>query len=144
MVLYKMIQGTNEAFANIETKFEKVESRHDQMASSQKMLETQIGQVANKVGVHEQGSLPSQPDPNGKEYCKAITLRNGRELPEIEAIKPKEKVLSKEDEIVEAEVENSEKVDDEQKEEVAPKAPVKPYMPLIPFPQRLHNMQLEK
>ncbi|XP_074327014.1 uncharacterized protein LOC141664955 [Apium graveolens] len=97
-----MIQGTTGAFANIETKFEKVESRLDQMTSSQKMLETQIGQIANKVGVREQGSLPSQPDPN-------------------------------------------EKVDDEQKEEeVAPKAPGKPHVPPIPFPQRLHNRQLEK
>ncbi|XP_074377249.1 uncharacterized protein LOC141718763 [Apium graveolens] len=145
VALNKMIQGTTRAFANIETKFEKVESRLDQMASSQKMLETQIGQIANKVGVREQGSLPSQPDPNGKEHCKAITLRNGREFPEIEAIKPKEKVMSKEEEIVKAEVENSEKVDDEKKiEEVALKSPSKPYVPPIPFPQRLHNRQLEK
>ncbi|XP_074347102.1 uncharacterized protein LOC141685925 [Apium graveolens] len=44
-----MIQGTTGAFANIETKFEKVESRLDQIASSQKMLESQIGQIANKI-----------------------------------------------------------------------------------------------
>ncbi|XP_074355759.1 uncharacterized protein LOC141695411 [Apium graveolens] len=144
VALNKMMQGTTRAFANIETKFDKVESRLDQMMSSQKMLENQIGQIANKVGVREQGSLPSQPDPNGKEHCKAITLRNGRELPEIEAIKPKEKVLSKEDEIVEAEMENSKKVYDEQKEEVALKAPIKTYLPPIPFPQRLYNRKLEK
>ena len=69
-----MIQGTTGAFANMETKFEKVESRLDQMASSQKMLEVQIGQIANKVGVREQGSLPSQPDLKGNEQCKACLL----------------------------------------------------------------------
>ncbi|XP_063941166.1 uncharacterized protein LOC135149396 [Daucus carota subsp. sativus] len=141
----KMIQGTTGAFANMETKFEKVESRLDQMASSQKMLEVQIGQIANKVGVREQGSLPSQPDLKGNEQCKAITLRNGRELPEVEVVKRNEKGPSKKDELVESEAEISEKENDEQKEdEIAPKVPVKPYVPPIPFPQRLHNKKLEK
>ncbi|XP_074336546.1 uncharacterized protein LOC141673699 [Apium graveolens] len=55
------------------------------MALSQKMLESQIGQIANKIGMCEQGALPSPPDVNIKEQCEAITLRNGRELPEIVA-----------------------------------------------------------
>nr|XP_017233145.1 PREDICTED: uncharacterized protein LOC108207196 [Daucus carota subsp. sativus] len=123
IALNKMIEGTTGAFANMETKFEKVESRLDQMASSQKMLEVQIGQIANKVGVREQGSPPSQPDLNGNEHCKAITLRNGRELPEVEAVKRNEKAPSKKDELVESEAEISEKENDEQKEdEIAPKA----------------------
>ena len=96
-----MIQGTTRAFANMETKFEKVESRLDQMASSQKMLEVQFGQIANKVGVCEQGSLPSQPDLNGNEHCKPITLRNGRELPEVEAVKRNDKAPLKKDKLVE-------------------------------------------
>ncbi|XP_017221328.1 uncharacterized protein LOC108198059 [Daucus carota subsp. sativus] len=81
------------------------------------MLEMQIGQIANKVGVRDQGSLPSQPDVNVKEHCKAITLRSGRELPEIV---------------------------DEQKYDTAPKANLKQYVPPIPFPQRLTNRKLEK
>nr|XP_017227762.1 PREDICTED: uncharacterized protein LOC108203369 [Daucus carota subsp. sativus] len=122
IALSKMIQGTTGAFANMETKFEKVESRLDQMASSQKMLEVQIGQIANKVGVREQGSLPSQPDLKGNEQCKAITLRNGRELPEVEVVKRNEKAPSKKDELVESEAEISKKENDEQKEdEIAPK-----------------------
>ena len=144
VALNKMIQGTTGAFANIETKFGQFDSRLDQLASSQKMMEVQIGQIANKVGVREHGSLPSQTDINGKEHCKAITLRNGRELPEVEVVKPDKKVLSKEDELVEAEVEISEKVVEQQEEEIAPKTPVKTYVPPIPFPQRLHNRKLEK
>nr|XP_017239591.1 PREDICTED: uncharacterized protein LOC108212377 [Daucus carota subsp. sativus] len=144
IALSKMIQGTTGAFANMETKFEKLESRLDHMASSQKMLEDQIGQIANKVGVREQGSLPSQPDLKGNEQCKAITLRNGRELPEVEAVKHNEKAPSKKDKLVESEVEVSEKENDEQKDEIAPKVPVKPYVPPIPLPQRLYNKKLEK
>ena len=98
-----MIQGNSGAFANMETKFEKVESRLDQMASSQKMLEVQIGQIANTVGVRVQGSLPNQPDLNGKEHCRAITFRNGREFFKVEAVKRNEKAPSKKDELVEFE-----------------------------------------
>ena len=105
-----MIQGTTWAFANNKTKFGQFDIRLDQLASSQKMMEVQIGQIVNKVGVLEHGSLPSPTYINGKEHCKAITLRNGRELPEVEVVMPDNKVLSKEDELVEAEVEISEKV----------------------------------
>ncbi|XP_074377951.1 uncharacterized protein LOC141719468 [Apium graveolens] len=141
-----MIQGTIGAFANIETKFEKVESRLDQMASSQKMLESQIGQIANKIGMREQGALPSQPDVNIKEQCKAITLRNGRELPEIVAPALKDENLPpKKRKTRQVNMEISDSVDDEpNKERLTHHAPIKPYIPLIPFPQRLKNSKLEK
>ncbi|XP_074347435.1 uncharacterized protein LOC141686291 [Apium graveolens] len=146
VALNKMIQGTIGAFANIETKFEKVESMIDQMASSQKMLESQIGQIANKIGMHEQGALPSQPDVNIKEQCKAITLRNGRELPEIVAPALKdENIPPKKRKTHQVNMEISDSVDDEpNKERLTHHAPIKPYIPLIPFPRRLKNRKLEK
>nr|GMN32296.1 hypothetical protein TIFTF001_044671 [Ficus carica] len=53
-------------------------------------LENQIGQIANALNVRSQGSLPSNtedPRREGKEHCKAILLRNGREIERRE--KPK-------------------------------------------------------
>ncbi|XP_074363924.1 uncharacterized protein LOC141704610 [Apium graveolens] len=140
-----MIQETTGAFANIEIKFEKVESRLDHMASSQKMLESQIGQIANKVGICEQGALPSQPDVNVKEQCKAITLRSGRELPEIATSTLKDEILPpKKRKKHQANTEISESVDNEPKKEKAThKATIKSYIPPIPFPQRLKNCKLE-
>ena len=47
-------------------------------------LEVQMGQMANLLTERHQGSLPSnlniKPRGEGKEYCKAITLRSGTEV----------------------------------------------------------------
>ena len=47
-------------------------------------LKVQMGQMASLLTERQQGSLPSNSEVNprgeGKEYCKAITLRSGREL----------------------------------------------------------------
>ena len=49
-----------------------------------------MGQMASLLTERQQGSLPSNskvnPRGEGKEYCKAITLRSGRELeiPELQ------------------------------------------------------------
>nr|XP_017239488.1 PREDICTED: uncharacterized protein LOC108212272 [Daucus carota subsp. sativus] len=145
VALGKMIQGTTRAFANIKTRFEKVESRIDQIASSQKMLKMQIGQIANKVGVREQGSLPSQPDVNVNEHCKAITLRSGRELPEVKAPQLNDATLPpKKRKSYQTTVKIAEKIEDEPKDETPPKAKVKQYVPPLTFPQSLTNQKLEK
>ena len=43
-----------------------------------------MGQMASLLAKRQHGSLPSNSEVNprreGKEYCKAITLRSGREL----------------------------------------------------------------
>ncbi|XP_024022362.1 uncharacterized protein LOC112091881 [Morus notabilis] len=56
-------------------------------AASLRTLENQVGQLANVLSNRPQGSLPSDtenPRRDGKEqckeHCKAITLRNGREI----------------------------------------------------------------
>ncbi|GMN48217.1 hypothetical protein TIFTF001_017407 [Ficus carica] len=45
-------------------------------AASLRTLENQVGQLANVLSNRPQGSLPR----DGKEHCKAITLRNGRQI----------------------------------------------------------------
>ncbi|MGI4673509.1 hypothetical protein ACR2XN_29000, partial [Klebsiella pneumoniae] len=78
--------------------------------------------------------------------CKAITLRSGKELPEIEAPKLKDELLPpKKRQTYQANMEISEKrVDEPKEEEVTPYVPPAPYVPPIPFPERLHNRKLEK
>ena len=46
-------------------------------------LENQMGQLANALSSRLSGSLPSNtktPKPNGKERCKVIQLRSGKEI----------------------------------------------------------------
>ena len=52
-------------------------------AASLRTLENQVGQLANALNNRPQGSLPSDtenPRRDGKEHCKAITHRNGRQV----------------------------------------------------------------
>ena len=53
-------------------------------AAQLRNLEVHMGQMANLLTERQQGSLPSNSEVNprgeGKEYCKAITLRSGKEL----------------------------------------------------------------
>ena len=68
-------------------------------------LEVQIGQMVSLLAERQHGSLPSNPEVNprgeGKEYCKAITLRSGREL-EIPGPQPavRELEIKEQDQII--------------------------------------------
>ena len=55
----------------------------DQLATHNKMLENQIASQASSSNSHQMGKLPSQPE-NPREPVKAITLRSGKQLPDIE------------------------------------------------------------
>ncbi|XP_062104022.1 uncharacterized protein LOC133815169 [Humulus lupulus] len=61
----------------------KNEAMIQSQAASLRNLEIQVGQLANEMRSRPQGSLPSDtinPRGEGKEECKAITLRSGKEL----------------------------------------------------------------
>ncbi|PIN21729.1 DNA-directed DNA polymerase [Handroanthus impetiginosus] len=93
-----------------------------------KIMETQIGQLANAINSRPQGSLPSNTEPNsrqdGKAQCQAVTLRNGRELQEVikEPTKPKGKEV----------------ISEENKKEV--EAPLEKLHINIPFAEELEQM----
>ncbi|KAL2922438.1 (+)-alpha-pinene synthase chloroplastic, partial [Bienertia sinuspersici] len=63
--------------------FIKLENKVDQLATSNKNIEIQIGQQANAINSRSQGSLPSKTDVNLKEQCNAVTLRNCKESDEV-------------------------------------------------------------
>ncbi len=57
----------------------------DQLATHNKMLENQIAQQATSSS-KAAGKLPSQPEMNPNEHCKAVTLRSGRILKQSEKV----------------------------------------------------------
>ena len=69
----------NETRANMQNQATKLNNQVAQLRN----LEVQMGQMANLLTERQHGSLPSNSKVNpreGKEYCKAITIRSGREL----------------------------------------------------------------
>ena len=60
------------------------ETRLKNQEASLKNLENQVGQLANLFSERSQGALPSNTEKNPREEAKAVTLRNGRELEEVE------------------------------------------------------------
>src|SRR4030065_1168930 len=60
----------------------KLTSKVDSIATHNKMLETQISQVAQQVASSSKapGTFPGQPETNQKGQLHAVTLRNGRKL----------------------------------------------------------------
>ncbi|XP_062100162.1 uncharacterized protein LOC133806042 [Humulus lupulus] len=74
----------NEAFmSKFDAYMVKTNAIIQSQAASLRNLENQAEQLANELRNRPQGSLPSDtknPRNPGKEYCKAITLRSGKEL----------------------------------------------------------------
>ena len=98
-------------------------------------LENQVGQLANLLSERSHGALPSNTEKNPREEAKAVTLRNGRELEEVEKKKVDEgKGKGKAEKSKEVEVSQSSKVAIDEKM----------YKIRILFPSRLKQQQLDK
>ncbi|KAJ9566151.1 hypothetical protein OSB04_002117 [Centaurea solstitialis] len=63
-----------------------VTTRLEAMTTHNKMIETQIAQLAQQIAnsVRPQGQLPGQSEPNPRAQMNAITLRDGKILKEVE------------------------------------------------------------
>ena len=115
-----------------------------------------MGQMASLLGERQQGSLSSNSKANlrgeGKEYCKAITLRSGRELeipgqpPTVREAKIKEEdQVSPKDQIQGKRPRETRLIDDNKVRKETEKH-VRADEPAIPisYPQRLKKGKLEK
>ncbi|KAI3461988.1 hypothetical protein Pfo_018651 [Paulownia fortunei] len=114
---------------------------HNQSASI-RSLEVQIGQIVNILTTRSQCSFSSNTKINPKENVHAITLRSGKELPELErkVTTPKELANGR---VVEKFYDTPSKEVDEPKSKLFPDNPP-PYVPPIPFPQRFQKQKLDK
>ena len=73
-----------------------------------KNLETQMGQLANKLKNQQKGNFPSDTEQNPRDHCKAITLRSGKEVESSRKKKEKRKEVETE---IEVEIEPKRPVD---------------------------------
>ncbi|XP_052204333.1 uncharacterized protein LOC127809523 [Diospyros lotus] len=117
-------------------RFEKLEAKVDQMASFNRNLEVQLGQISNAINSRDQGKLPSKTEVNPRDEVKVVTLRSAKQLGEVSSEHVIGDVGKKNN--VEISYEN------EQNEMPPLTPPVKPYVPPIPFPQRLKQNKVDK
>ncbi|KAL5563687.1 hypothetical protein UlMin_033434 [Ulmus minor] len=98
---------TSKFLSSMESFLKEYMARNDAVIQSQtaslRNLENQVGQLANELKNRPLGTLPSNtesPNRDGKEHCKAITLRGGKtlEAPKINEKNPKELVSRQEEE----------------------------------------------
>ncbi|XP_024010915.1 uncharacterized protein LOC112086236 [Eutrema salsugineum] len=94
-----------------------------------------------------QGGLPGKPEPNPKEYAKAITLRSDKELPGIEhnnvIIEDNDQISGEAAPRDDQEAERSKK--GKEKEVEKPSEPEKPYVPPPPYqPKLLYPRRFKK
>ena len=101
------------------------------------------------MNARDKGKLPSMPEVNPKEQCKAIILRSGQQIgeEEKEKVQNEEFVMIKKDgEVDEEDYEIGQeelKKDSEQLKEPEPITSVS-YVPPVPFPHRLKKFRDDK
>ncbi|XP_074315888.1 uncharacterized protein LOC141652182 [Silene latifolia] len=114
-----------------------------------KNLENQVSQLAttiNRLEARDSNALPSQTMVNPRENVSAVSLRNGRQLVEIEKPKGKPKVVTiheKEEEIV---IEEDKKASNVKEKEQIPSS-IQKEEPEVPFPdalKRTHHFEHDK
>ena len=72
-----MMKQQKEMMANQQRMIEQLSQKVDQLATHNKMLETQI---ANQTPSSSKPNIPSQPQQNPKGHANAIFLRSGKEV----------------------------------------------------------------
>ncbi|KAI5431909.1 hypothetical protein KIW84_035879 [Lathyrus oleraceus] len=140
---------TNKDFLNqnIHTneQLKQLASKVDAFATHNKMLETQISQVAQQQAstAAPAGTFPGQLQPNPKGHANAVILRSAKEIDgPVDPRLQNPAMYQKLDKTTTEEVsEPKEKEDNtrEAEEKEKPYVPSPPYKPPIPYPQRLTN-----
>ncbi|XP_039687866.1 uncharacterized protein [Medicago truncatula] len=121
----------------------------DSMATHNKMLETQVSQVAQQQAATAAptGTFPGQPQPNPKGHVNAVTIRSGTELDNsLAAVRVRSRDDGKAKDLVSELVdigETSKSQEVTKKEKEKPYVPPPPYKPSIPYPQRLAKSKTE-
>ncbi|KAJ9535698.1 hypothetical protein OSB04_un001150 [Centaurea solstitialis] len=140
-------QGHKNDFFN--NSLQQVNTRLEAMTSHNKIIETQISQLAQQIAnsARPQGQLPGQPEPNPRAQMNAIVLRDGKILKEVER-KTRGLIPSGGDKGKEK-GSDGEKVaqgDDDSVEEMGKEStqvPTQTRVPNVPYPARLAKAKLE-
>ncbi|KAJ9535221.1 hypothetical protein OSB04_un001694 [Centaurea solstitialis] len=130
----------NDYFQNSLTQ---VTTRLEAMSTHNKMIETQIAQLAQQIAnsVRPQGQLPGQPEPNPRAQMNAITLRDGKILKEVE--KKTRNVVSHGGNGGISKANEGENVGQAGDPPVESSVKKPTHVPNVPFPARLAKAELE-
>lgn len=107
--------------------FKQCDAKFDQIFTHLKLLDNQVASQASSSNFRQPGHFPSQSQ-NPREHAQAITLRSGKNLPEVE-VKDK-------DQEAEPETTPKKQIDTQEQKEVK--------TPSLPIPQRMNNSKLDK
>ncbi|CAJ2663009.1 unnamed protein product [Trifolium pratense] len=137
---------------NIHTneKIKQLTSNLANLATHNKMLETQIAQVAQKQAstAAPTGIFPGQPEPNPRGHVNAIILRSGNRYEGPADPRTNTPTIHQDsDEVTKGESEQNIKDKENSGEEIIekkkPYIPPPPYQPPIPYPQRFEKSKSE-
>ena len=71
---------TRGRFNKEEVRLDSIETHYSNIRATMKSFKVQRRQLASSINAQQKGSYPSDIEKNPKEHCKAITLRNGKEV----------------------------------------------------------------
>ncbi|XP_022893883.1 uncharacterized protein LOC111408348 [Olea europaea var. sylvestris] len=138
-ILGTFISETRSRFNKDESRLDNIETHVSNMGATMKNLEVQIDQLATSIKSQQKGKFPSDTEVNPKEHCKAVVLRNGKQVGESELTEDSNPTPDKEKEQV---------VDEQEKQAKGTNKAHRPYSisfpdnppilaPPLPFPQHV-------
>ena len=132
----------NETKANMQQQATQLNNQAAQL----RILEAQMGQMANLLTKRQPGSLPSNSEVNprrdGNEHVKAVTLRSGKDLETKEKPSTTEEVEA-ENVIQHSQSDDANKEQPQEKQSSETSIEAKASIP-VPYPQRLKKHKLDK
>ncbi|KAJ9544480.1 hypothetical protein OSB04_024187 [Centaurea solstitialis] len=140
-------QGHKNDFFN--NSLQQVNTRLEAMTSHNKIIETQISQLAQQIAnsARPQGQLPGQPEPNPRAQMNAIVLRDGKILKEVErktrGLIPSGGDKGKEKGSDGEKVAQGDDVSVEEMGKESTQVPTQTRVPNVPYPARLAKAKLE-
>ncbi|XP_070057930.1 uncharacterized protein [Nicotiana tomentosiformis] len=110
-------------------------------ATTMRNLERQVGQLASAQNTRPVGALRSDTEANTKKSINGISLRNVRQLGEVQSKKRKQVTFNERTATIESESEKSKESEKPADEAVAKQPPPLVARPPPPFPQRLQKVK---
>ncbi|XP_019248845.1 PREDICTED: uncharacterized protein LOC109228121 [Nicotiana attenuata] len=114
---------------------------NQQLKTDFRDLERQMGQLTSAQNTRPAGALPSDTEANPKASLNVVSLRNGRQLEEVQSKKRKHMTFNEKPATIESTSEKSKESEKLVEEAVAEQLPPLVARPPPPFPQRLHKVK---
>ncbi|XP_070017451.1 uncharacterized protein [Nicotiana sylvestris] len=127
--------------SHLEDMFKKIMAEQQALATTVRNLESQMRQLASAQNTRPTGALPSDTKANPRATLNAVSLRNGRQLEEVQSKKSKQVTFNERQTTIESTSENAKELEKPVGEAVAEQPPQLVARPPPPFPQRLQKVR---